>query len=172
MEHWRPRETRRTVRVKVRVRTDAGWIDATVHNLSERGMSLHCPLPLRRNQFVEIARGRCRVVGRIVWSDQAACGLRAQDAVDIAGFLAGPPAASVGRENDRRAMERIAQRAPAAATPLPDRAESARGIGRAFEFAVVLAGIACTVAIAVGSVLEVLGTPLEQVRSALAAGSG
>lgn len=167
MQHWRPRETRRTVRLSVRVRTEAGWFDATVRNMSERGMGLDGHLPLRRNQFVEIARGRHRVVGRIVWSDDAACGLRAQDAVDIAGFLAGPRAASP-RANDRRQGDRTMR--AQAALPLPVRAESARWFGRAFEFAVILTGIACTAGLAVGSVLEVLGAPLEQVGSALARG--
>lgn len=168
MQTWRPREIRRTVRIGVRVRTEAGWTNATVRNLSERGMMLDSPHPLPRNQFVEIARGRCRVVGRIVWSDDAACGLRAQDAIDIAGLLSGPQAASAQRENDRRAGDRAARPAPADAMAAhPDRA---RRIGRALQFGVVLAGIACAATIAVGSVLEVLGSPLEQIGTALAPG--
>jgi hypothetical protein len=51
---------------------------------------------------------------------------------------------------------------------LPDRAGSARWLGRVFEFAVVTAGIACAASVAVGSVLEVLGSPLEEVGAALA----
>ncbi len=168
MKHWRPRETRRTVRISVRVRTETGWVDATVRNLSERGMGLDSHQPLHRNQFVEIARGRCRVVGRIVWSEDAYCGVRAQDAVDIAGFLSSPQAAA-SRANDRRVLNRTAQ-PPAAAIPLVEQAESARRMGRAFEFAVMITGIACAAAIAVGSVLEVLGAPLEQIGAALAPG--
>lgn len=167
MSQLRPREARRTVRLKVRVRTETGWIDATVQNLSQRGMSLHSPLPLRRNQYVEIARGRCRVVGRIVWSDHVRCGIRAQDAVDIAGFLSNPQAGLPPCANDRRAMERTAPPPPTGQV-LSARVESSRSVGRAFEFGVILAGIACTAALAIGSVFEVLGTPLEQVGSALA----
>jgi hypothetical protein len=170
MQTWRPRETRRTVRLSVRVRTDDGWVDAVVRNVSERGMSLHSLHPLRRNQFIEIARGRCRVVGRIVWSEDAACGVRAQDAVDIAGFLAGPGEASAARTNDRRMGDRAAHAAPLA--PPQRHPEHARWVGRAFEFGVVLAGIASTAAIAADGVLEVLSAPLQQVNLALAAAPG
>lgn len=167
MQHWRPRETRRSVRISVRVRTEAGWFDATVRNLSERGMGLDSHLPLRRNQFVEIARGRHRVVGRIVWSKDAACGLRAQDAVDIAGFLSAQRGTPPGA-NDRRSGDRSVRLQ--AALPAPVQGERARWVGRAMEFAMVLTGIACTAGVAVGSVLEVLGAPLEQVGSTLARG--
>ena len=152
----------------MRVRTDAGWIDATVRNLSERGMALDSHHPLRRNQFVEIARGRWRVVGRIVWSDADSCGLRAQDAVDIAGFLASPDAGPQ-RANDRREGDRSA-RPEVAAVPLHQRAQSARWLGRAIEFGMVVTGVVCAAAVAVGGVFEALGTPLEQVSAALAPG--
>lgn len=167
MQQWRPRETRRTVRITVRVRTEAGWIDATVRNLSERGMGLSSHQPLRRNQFVEIARGRSRVVGRIVWSDEAYSGMRAQDAVDIAEFLAEPQGASPQRENDRRAGNRV-ERPAAVAAPLHQQAQSARWFGRALEFAVITAGVVCAAGMAVGGVIEILGAPLEKVGIALA----
>lgn len=171
MPQWRPRETRRTVRITVRVRTETGWIDATVRNLSQRGMGLSSHQPLRRNQFVEIARGPSRVVGRIVWSDEADCGLRAQDVVDIAGFLAGPQGASPQRENDRRAGNRV-ERHAALAVPLHQQAQSARWFGRALEFAVITTGVVCAAGVAVGSVLEILGAPLEQVGIALTRAPG
>ena len=155
----------------MRVKTEAGWSDATVRNMSERGVALDSHHPPRRNQFVEIARGRCRVVGQIVWSDRASCGLRARDAIDIGGFLAGPRTASARLENDRRASDR-ATPAEAVAAPLQARAASARWIGRASEFAVMVAGIGCAAAIALGGVIAVLGVPLEQVTTALGAAPG
>ena len=109
MKHWRPRYDRKAVRIDVRMRTDTGWIDATVGNASVRGLQLRSGQPVRRKEAVEVARGRIRIVGRIVWVDEPICGLRARDVVDIEGLLADPirgtPVAG-GRELDRRAASR------------------------------------------------------------------
>ena len=152
------------------MRTDAGWIDATVRNVSVRGMQLHSPQPLRRNEFVEIARGQSRVVGRIVWSNEMVCGLKAQDAVDIDGLLSAPtscrPAAGENAR-DRRTIERPS--APVHAPSFETRAQSARLLGRAIEKTILVVAIACGGALAIGSAFEAMADPLEKVSTALAA---
>ena len=170
MSNWRQREDRKSVRIGVRVRTDDGWVDATVRNVSSRGLMLHSLQPLRRNQFVEIARGRSRVVGRVVWSNDAVCGLHAQDRVDIDGLLAKPEAggATPGKTfaSERRANPRAARARHSATIEL--QADSARLMGRAFEKVALLAAIACSGVIAAGSAYEAMATPLEKVQVALA----
>jgi len=170
MSKLRPREDRRSVRIGVRVRTDDGWIDATVRNVSSRGMMLHSLQPLRRNQFVEIARGRSRVVGRIVWSDGLGCGLQAQDVVDISALLAQPQANGERRQAERRAAPRSAP--PARAYVAIDRADRSKLIGYAMEKAAVVLVFASVSVLAVSSALEAAEKPIEEVRIALAPEAG
>lgn len=165
MKSWRLRENRKTVRIGVRVRTDAGWIDATVRNVSSRGLMLQSVEPLSRNQFVEISRGRTRIVGRVVWSDDANFGLQAQDAVDIAGLLAAPGAAGPGSVGERRLAQRPT--APVRSYVALDRATSSRLMGRAMEAAVVVLAFASVSILTVTSALEAAEQPLQQVRLAL-----
>lgn len=167
-----PREDRKTVRIGVRVRTDDGWVDATIRNVSSRGMMLHSLQPLRRNQFVEIARGRSRVVGRIVWSDDMACGLRARDVVDISALLAQPQGGGAERPPERRAAARPAASAPARAYVAIDRSDRSRLIGYAMEKAAVVLVFASVSVLAVTSALEAAEKPLEEVRIALAPEAG
>lgn len=166
MQHWRTRENRKSVRISVRVRTDDGWVDATVRNVSNRGMMLHSLQPLRRNQFVEITRGRHRVVGRIVWSNATVCGLHSRESVDIAGLLAPPTAGASNEREERRARPRGTPQARA--IPLGERAAASRALGRTFEFAFVACAASCVAVIATVSVQEALAAPLEEVRLAMA----
>lgn len=170
MKKLRPREDRKTVRIGVRVRTDDGWVDATVRNVSSRGMMLHSLQPLRRNQFVEIARGRSRIVGRIVWSEDMACGLQSQDLVDLSLLLA-PSEANAGvRATERRAAPRSV--APARAYVAIDRADRSKLIGYAMEKAAMVVAVASVSVLAVTSALEAAEKPLENVRVALAPEAG
>lgn len=164
MTQWRPREDRKTVRITVRVRTDAGWIDATIRNLSSRGMMLHSVRPFRRNQFVEIARGGTRVVGRVVWSDDANFGLQAQDAIDLHALLAKPGGgAAAARPSERRAEPRQLTRSYIAL----DRSSGSRVAGRAMEFAFTVAAFASVSVLTVTSALEAAEKPLNQVGAVL-----
>lgn len=166
MNNRRTRETRKTVRIGVRVRTEAGWRDAILRNVSSRGMMLQTDPPLHRNQCVEIARGRARVIGRVVWSDDASSGLMAQDAVDIAGLLAAPGTNPAPAPAERRSASRpAASFRPDVAL---DRAIGSRLTGRAMERVGVLLAFASVSILAVTSALEAAEQPLESIRTALA----
>jgi hypothetical protein len=170
MKPLRPREDRKAVRISVRVRTDNGWIDATVRNVSSRGMMLHSLQPLCRNQFVEITRGRARVVGRIVWSDDVEFGLQAQDIVDISALLAQSQVGGTIESTDRRAPPRPTRQTRTYVAI--ERNDRSKLVGYAIEKAAVL--IACTSVsvLAVTSALEAAENPIEEVRVALAASPG
>jgi hypothetical protein len=166
MKAIRPRETRKTVCIGVRVRTDAGCIDATVRNVSTRGMMLQSVEPLQRNQFVEITRGRTRVVGRVVWSDDASFGLLAQDAVDITGLLQQPGAVAARVKVPGSPLPDFA--APVRSYVALDSATSSRLIARAMELAIIVLAFASLGVLTLGSALEAAEQPLEKVRIALA----
>ena len=148
------------------MRTGIGWSDATIRNLSAGGMMLQTPHPLRRSQFVEVARGRHRVVGRIVWSADSVCGLQAREQVDIAGLLAPADNRPEGRSGDRRVCRRLegggGRRAPAFA----DSIALLPLLGRAFERALLVAALASVSIVAVGSALAAADAPVEEVRAA------
>lgn len=152
------------MRIGVRIRTDAGWSDATVHNLSARGMMLMSAYPLRRNEFVEIARGERRVVGRIIWSDAASCGLYTQDPIDIDGLLSKPGAAGHGGDR-RRAGRRTA--VPATARTTREQADHARLIGRGLERAGLIIAAATFAALVAPAALDSLSRPFAEVQAAL-----
>ncbi len=166
MKTWRPREDRKTVRISVRVRTDAGWIDATLRNVSSRGMMLHSAEPLQRNQFVEITRGRTRVVGRVVWSDDTNFGLQAQDAVDMCALLGKPGSNAAATIGERRLSPRPT--APVRTYVAVEHAAGSRLIGRAMELTIVVLALASVSLFTVSSALEAAEQPLEKVRIAFA----
>lgn len=167
MQHRRPRENRKSVRISVRVRTDDGWVDATVRNVSTRGMMLHSLRPLRRNEFIEVSRGRYRIVGRIVWSQGAGCGMRTQDQVDIAGLLgqSSAPTAGIGKRQGARVSAR-----PAVVRTIDEQAQASRVLGQRFEQIVILIVGAAVSMLAASSAYEALASPLHEVEVALAAG--
>lgn len=170
MLHWRKREERKTVRIAVRVRTDAGWIDATARNVSSRGMMLQSLEPLHRNQFVEVAKGRCRTVGRIVWSRGSVCGVHTRDRIDLSQLLAGPgpvgtPQTTDAGPQDRRATSRAG--ATGGTADLAFQAETSRMFGRAFERVVMVGAITCAALLLGAGAYEMMSAPMERVDAAL-----
>ena len=164
MQNWHSRDDRKTVRIKVRVRTDSGWTDATVHNVSNHGLMLHSLRPLRTNEFIEVARGPNHIVGRVVWSDGAGCGLRTQDQVDIASLLGQPIAP--GAAHERRQRERAEAR-PTRACTIEEQVQSSRALGQSFERVLILIVGAAVSLFAADSAYQTLASPLHEVEEAL-----
>ena len=102
----KPREERRTTFLRARIRTEHGWSDVTIGNVSSRGLMLQAGASLQRNCFIEIRHGNACIVGRIVWARGVKCGVRTQDAVDIAALLSRAPAERATPGEERRAAPR------------------------------------------------------------------
>ena len=149
----------------MRVRTDSGWTDATVRNLSKRGMKLHCLEGLQRNQFVEVARGQLRVIGRVVWNDGRMCGVHARETVDIPGLIDQRPA----RASFPAVERRRSPRAPIAGGCTADRALNSRLLGRAIERAFIVLAIAGMGGFAVATAYAAAAAPIQEITRALAA---
>lgn len=162
------REERKAVFVRARLRTDEGWSDVTIGNISSRGLMLQAPVPLRRNAFIEVRYRHVCIVGRIVWVGGARCGVRTQDKVDVAGLLSRAPAKS-GPGEERRASARRAE-APRRARPAAETADASRRAARLLDWAVVAIG-GGAIAVLVGQLAySALGTPFARVGAALAGG--
>lgn len=79
----KPREQRQAIALQARLRNAGGWTDATICNVSPRGLMLKCIDPPLRGAFVEVRRNDCSVVGLVRWSAGGRFGLRSQDVIDL-----------------------------------------------------------------------------------------
>ena len=159
------REERQVVSLPTRLRGDHGWCDATIANVSSRGLQLRCPSPPPRSSFVELRHRGITIVGRVVWSQGGRAGIRTQDKIDIQALLAQGPARARKRGEERRATPR--QGGQAIRPSLAARAEASARWARMFDWTIVAAaGIAAAVGVA-GVVQSVLEAPLSEVRAAL-----
>lgn len=125
---------------------------------------LHTTRPLHSNEFIEVARGRSHIIGRVVWSDGAGCGLRTQDQVDIAGLLGKPTAPGVLPE--RRQTDRSKAR-PTRMRTSEEQAQINRALGQSFERLMVLLVGAAVSMFAASSAYHALASPLHEVEVAL-----
>ena len=64
MGRQRTREQRRTVALTARLRSDDGWYDVTIGNVSSRGMMLRGRALPAKGEFIEIRQRSVVVIGR------------------------------------------------------------------------------------------------------------
>ena len=101
----RPRGTRTGVVVRCRMKTDAGWTDATIHNVSDRGLMASTDAPPKAASYVDIRRGTLVIVGRVVWVRGRRFGVRTQDRIKASDLVNEPVVQqrpSVDRSSDDR----------------------------------------------------------------------
>lgn len=159
-----PREERRTTFLKVRVRCESGWRDATIGNVSSRGLMLRGPSLPAKGGFVEIRHGLVSIIARVVWSQGYTCGVRTQDTVDIDMLLSLPSAPRSTPGVERRQAPRQVNKAKSAA----QRAEESRNIANVLDWAIVAAGGAVAAAAVSVAASASLQKPLQQVSVVLA----
>lgn len=160
----KPREERKTVFVRARLRTDQGWSDVTIGNVSSRGLMLQSTAALRRNEFIEVRYHHVTIVGRIVWSGGTRCGVRTQDCIDLAALLARAPAKPRKADQERRSAPRSVPVRPAAVAI----AEKSRRRARVFDWAVVAIGGSAAAMFAARLAYSALDLPLAQIGGGLA----
>lgn len=152
----RPREDRLRVMLPARMRSEGGWSDACILNISSRGLLVYSSGKTRPGTFVEIRRGRQLVVARVVWKNNQRIGLSSPDRVhmqDIISDDAGAAAVVAPTAVERRAVPRTDARS--------------RQRGRMLEFSflvIVTTAIATWSAVFVHSVMQ---RPLSRVQSTL-----
>jgi hypothetical protein len=152
--------------LSARMLADEGWRDVTVRNVSSRGMMLRCKTPPARNTFVEVRLQRARVVGRVVWSGEAACGISSQDTIDLSDLLSQSPTKPRKSNIERRAQPRGMSHHPVQMRVLPTE-EASRIFARIFDWSAVALAVAVG-AIALTDVTgPVLRAPLETTRATL-----
>ena len=153
--------------LSARMRLGACWGSARILNISSRGMLLESTEALSRGTYVEVCRGRYRVVARVVWNRDNQCGLVAQDPLPVDAIISepdkstGPPPPA----NDAAAGER--RSAARASDDRAQRFERSRLLSRGFQFATISAvGIFAAVG-AYAAVRESLHCPMSKVAAVL-----
>ncbi|WP_183932801.1 PilZ domain-containing protein [Sphingomicrobium lutaoense] len=153
------REPRTPVIIPARLRDRTGWTDATVLNMSQRGLMFTSSAQMQRGQYVELRRGPYVIVARVAWTNGKHCGARSQDSLPIDDIirLRPPP------KRDSELVERRAS--PRKDSGKPD----ARNIGRNFEnIALAVAGL-IGVAFIAHTTFVALSQPIQKVVASLAA---
>jgi hypothetical protein len=171
MGSHRAREERRTIFLKVRLRTDEGWRDVTIGNVSLHGLMLRGPSLPPKGAFIEVRHRSVCIIGRIVWSNGSCCGVRTQDVVDIAALLSQPLVVPRKDQPERRQAAR-SRHDPSPAQSLASRVESSRRFARIFDWSLVAAGGALAAAGVASAAATAMDQPLHQVRTALQQSSG
>ena len=161
MKSQRPRELRRRVMLRARMRAGAAWRDACILNVSSRGLMINAPHAASGllGSTVEVWHGERLIVAEVVWSRGTRAGLRSADPVPVEDILALSSASSL--------------QLTAAPWPQVERRKRSRSHdesrvrARALEFAAITAIAAFLGLGALALVQQALAQPLQSVRVAL-----
>jgi len=154
------REQRRRVMLPVLMRSDAGWSEAVVRDISRRGMLISSSLPFRRGTYVEVRRAEHIIVARIMWSVGGRAGARTQDPIDVdrlIGVATGAPG-SQGHGEGPDLPER----------GLAERAGQSRDRSARLQFVALASAGALAALLLAEQVGASLAVPLHAIRVALA----
>ena len=166
----KPREARRQVTIPSRMRSGTLWVDVCIHNMSSRGLLVASEHPPRPGDYVDIRRGSRIIIGRVVWRKGRFFGVRAQDVLDVDGFVSEPrlasrPSADRARADakpDRRLADRVTTDAD-----LAHRLERSRHRASAMQFILIAAGASAIAGLLATAVYDVLARPFTTIAATL-----
>ncbi len=162
----KPREQRHNVLIPARMRTENGWCEVCIGNISSRGMLIKAAPAPPRGTYVEIHRGKHVVVGQVRWIEGRRFGISAQDRIDIRAFIEDPiraraPGHGTGGTIERRNNARATQAANDA------RAERSRQIAATVQFGIFVAGGFAASALLANTAYESLQRPMRTIDGRL-----
>jgi len=163
----KPREPRKRVKTPARMRTEAGWSDVTIRDISSRGLGLRCSRAPRRGDYIELCRHHHKLVGRVMWSEGETFGVLLSEPIVVDHLLSS--ACARAKSAERRLRPRAGgslQQAANQRVALVSMAQSSQHASRLMNFAAV-AAIAC-----IGAVLaaDLASSVLSQAMNAVSAG--
>ena len=84
MARQRPRELRRRVNIRARLRAKGGWTDARILNISSRGLliSASARSPVQ-GTTIELWHGDNVIVGTVVWQEGTRAGVHSNERVPV-----------------------------------------------------------------------------------------
>jgi hypothetical protein len=165
----KPREPRRKVFIKARVRIGGSWGDVCVRDISSRGLLLQARSAPPRGTFIEVRRGRHVIIARVVWALDERFGVQAQDRISVEGFVGEPDLRAIDFEAASRSSPGFERRSVprTSKASLQEKAEQSRRASAVLQFAVLtgLGAIAATMAFDV--VAQTLSAPVTIISAAL-----
>ncbi|MFS0737426.1 PilZ domain-containing protein [Sphingomonas sp. 1P06PA] len=156
------RRDRVTTLIPARVRTDNGWSDGIIRNISPNGAMIEIANPPGRGSYVELRRATSVIIGRIIWSHAGRFGMVTRETIDLASML--DPSRSNDSNVQAMAERRILRRNEGARSPYDFAAA-----GRAFEFSSILVAVALSSILIFNIVQSVASLPAAAAVSAMRA---
>lgn len=153
------REPRRPVRLSVRFKTDTGWSDAQIRNISSNGMMAVCESPPRRGTYVELRRGDSIVVGRVMWTCDDRFGLKSQDKINLQSLTASI-SQNTKESEERRKRARTGEQLRVSAPSPEELAARSEMVARAFQFITIVVIAGAAVLILADAAYSIFSEPL------------
>lgn len=155
----KPREMRYPVAIDARIRAGRGLADATVCNISSRGMMVEFRRAVAAGTFVEILRPGSSFTGQVVWSIGRMAGIRIREWIDVVQVL------RTGRLPDHA---KLFAREPDLPFRKPVSISTVAHVhGRLLQFALLGTAIGCMAWFTAAQVSQLLQAPMTQVSTAL-----
>jgi hypothetical protein len=164
----KPREPRRTVLIRARMRTGALWPDILIHNISSRGLMAQTDQPPKIGTYVEIRRDQQIIIGRAVWRTVHNFGILTQDRIDIDAVIQDP--IYPGTQRPASPLPERRSDPQRLVTDIARKAEKSRRTSALLQFIVIGAIGAAAAGLAATEVYTLLTSPLEKVATHLSEG--
>ena len=149
------------------MRISAGWNDACILNISERGLMIRAAsAPPRHGSYVELRRGARIIIGRVMWANQDRFGLSTQDQLDVESIVAAPDGDGTGAASSSALTVEFDRRATVRHATVFERS---RQWSRAFEFACITIFAVAGCVVAFGAVTQLFAAPMAAVEQGLGA---
>lgn len=158
------REQRRPVRLTVRFKTDNGWSDAQIRNISSSGMMAVCESPPRRGTYVEFRRGDSIVIGRVMWTCDDRFGLKSQDRINLESLTAAVSQTPKEME-ERRKRDRVGEQLRVRRPSAEEMSARSAMVARAFQFVTIVVVVGATVLILADSAYDTISDPLASAET-------
>lgn len=167
----KPREPRRKVLIRARMRLNGAFRDVRIRDISSKGLLLEGEFAPQRGTYLEVFRGRHLIIARVVWSQEKRFGVLAQDRMNVDAIVTEPDHsgvratdASTGLPTERRSAPRLTSR------EISRRAARSRHVSAAFQFGfIVVLGLSGAVTL-FGVVSQSLAAPMKVVSEKLKVG--
>lgn len=157
----KPRELRRRVMLRARMRSLGGWSNACILNVSSRGLMINAgAVSALSDGSIELWHGDHLIVGTIVWRKGTRAGLRTETSVPVEAILA---------SGEGPALQLTAPSLPSAPRKVRGHGDS-RIRARAIEFAGIGLIAASLSAGALWMAEQAFAKPLVAVEAALSGG--
>jgi hypothetical protein len=140
------------------LRSNSGWTDACILNVSSRGLMIHSSRAGPQGSTVELWRGDHVIAARVMWQDGARAGLKTDERIAVEDILSLSRSATMSLTAPENVSTERRKR---------PREPDPRIQGRKFEFFGVVATGCVFAAAAYGMVEQTLARPLALIEAAL-----